>query len=75
MLGTLSSRELAAQLGLHPSDREWRGNCPSCPYSDTSRRLSRSPRSLASARQDGLSKTACDSSAIGLRRRTIPQQR
>ena len=49
MRGTPTARELAARLGLHWSGREWRGNCPSCGYSDTSRRLSRAPRSRANA--------------------------
>jgi hypothetical protein len=35
MLGTPLARELAARLGLHPSSREWHGNCPGCGYSDT----------------------------------------
>jgi hypothetical protein len=30
MRGAVSACELAARLGLHPSGREWRGNCPSC---------------------------------------------
>jgi hypothetical protein len=49
MRGTPSARELAALLGLYRTGREWRGNCPSCGYSDTSRRLSPAPRSRASA--------------------------
>jgi len=34
MSGTLSAR--TASLGLHRSGREWRGNCPSCAYSNRS---------------------------------------
>jgi len=32
MRGTPTARV----IGLHQSDRTWRGNCPSCGYSDTS---------------------------------------
>jgi len=44
---TLSARELATRLGLHRSGREWRGNCPSCRYSDTFMLTERGGRVLA----------------------------
>jgi hypothetical protein len=31
----MNAHELAVQLGLHRSGREWRGNCPSCGYRDS----------------------------------------